>query len=572
MMKRTYAILPALMVVGLVFASLFQASSLATAQEGQLHMPSEPQAGIGTGFTYQGKLTDGGVPADGDYDFQFILYDAASGGGQVGSTLTTEDSLVSDGLFTVGLDFGDVFDGTALWLEVGVREGSSTGAFTTLSPRQPLTPAPYAINADYLDGQDATVFSNAAHDHWGQLWSGSGTGLTLSGSDIGIWGNGNISGVRGQTDSADGHGVFGLATATSGLNDGVFGLSDSTTGIGVLGNANATSGFNYGVFGESSSTDGTGVHGEVSAASGTTFGMKGVSVSTSGTGVNGWATATSGTTYGVKGENWSTSGTGVKGTVAANTGTTYGVYGTSQSTGGTGVYGLADASSGSTKGVVGQSDSTSGQGVKGSATASSGTTYGVVGNNSSPDGYAGYFRNTSSGVGLYVQTDTGSGNIIEAASGFGELEFKVARDGTVYSDGGFTTPAADYAELLPAHMGLEPGDVLIIGPDGELTRSTAPAQTAVVGVYSTQPAFLAGADEDAAGSGDQVPLAVMGVVPVKVTAKNGPILPGDLLTSSSTAGHAMRAGVDPEPGTIIGKALEPWQAGIGIIKMLVMLR
>jgi hypothetical protein len=61
-------------------------------------------------------------------------------------------------------------------------------------------------------------------------------------------------------------------------------------------------------------------------------------------------------------------------------------------------------------------------------------------------------------------------------------------------------------------------------------------------------------------------------VPVKATAENGPIRPGDLLTSASMAGRAMRAGEDPPPGTVIGKALEPLADGSGVIKMLVMLQ
>jgi hypothetical protein len=100
---------------------------------------------MGTSFTYQGRLTDGGVPANGVYDLQFALHDAASAGTQVGSTVTKEDETVTDGLFTVELDFGAVFDGTALYLEIAVREGSEVGAFTTLSPRQPLSGTPYAM-------------------------------------------------------------------------------------------------------------------------------------------------------------------------------------------------------------------------------------------------------------------------------------------------------------------------------------------------------------------------------------------------------------------------------------------
>ncbi|MBN1486242.1 MAG: hypothetical protein JW981_01295, partial [Anaerolineae bacterium] len=109
-------------------------------------VPSRAQTALGTAFTYQGQLKDDGTPVNGDYDFQFILYDAVAGGSQIaGTTLITKTAIpVSDGLFTVALDFGNIFENNKLYLEVGVRPGSSTGSYTILSPRQEITPAPYA--------------------------------------------------------------------------------------------------------------------------------------------------------------------------------------------------------------------------------------------------------------------------------------------------------------------------------------------------------------------------------------------------------------------------------------------
>jgi hypothetical protein len=100
---------------------------------------------LGTAFTYQGRLVDGGVPADGVYDFQLALFDAAVGGTQVSPTVTMEDVTVTQGLFTVVPDFGPVFPGDKRFLEAGVRPGASGGAFTILSPRQELTPTPGAL-------------------------------------------------------------------------------------------------------------------------------------------------------------------------------------------------------------------------------------------------------------------------------------------------------------------------------------------------------------------------------------------------------------------------------------------
>jgi hypothetical protein len=102
------------------------------------------QAATGSEFTYQGRLTDAGNPANGSYDLQFILYDAAAGGAQVGPIVTSDDMTVANGLFTVSLDFGSVYNGASLFLDIAVRPGASTGTYTQLAPRQALTPTPYA--------------------------------------------------------------------------------------------------------------------------------------------------------------------------------------------------------------------------------------------------------------------------------------------------------------------------------------------------------------------------------------------------------------------------------------------
>jgi hypothetical protein len=106
-------------------------------------------AAMGTAFTYQGRLMDANNVANGLYDFEFELYDAPSDGNQLGSTIDINDLDVIDGYFTVELDFNDpnAFNGEARWLDIGVRPGNSNdpNAFVTLSPRQEVTPVPYAL-------------------------------------------------------------------------------------------------------------------------------------------------------------------------------------------------------------------------------------------------------------------------------------------------------------------------------------------------------------------------------------------------------------------------------------------
>jgi hypothetical protein len=100
---------------------------------------------LGTAFTYQGRLTDGGGAANGLYDLQFTLFSAETEGTQVGPIVTAEDVAVTDGLFTVPLDFGAAaFAGDARWLELAVRPGAG-GPFTVLGPRQALTATPNAL-------------------------------------------------------------------------------------------------------------------------------------------------------------------------------------------------------------------------------------------------------------------------------------------------------------------------------------------------------------------------------------------------------------------------------------------
>jgi hypothetical protein len=110
-----------------------------------MDLAAQAPAPAGTAFSYQGRLTDGGAPANGLYDLQFTLFDAVTGGAAVGAPVVSEDVNVASGLFTVMLDFGAVFEGHARWLEIAVRPGASTGAFTPLAARQAITPAPHAL-------------------------------------------------------------------------------------------------------------------------------------------------------------------------------------------------------------------------------------------------------------------------------------------------------------------------------------------------------------------------------------------------------------------------------------------
>ena len=94
-------------------------------------------------FSYQGVLEDGTGPITDTCDLEFKLWDDPTAGSQIPPTVTKTGVPVTDGLFTVNLDFGGgVFAGDARWLGIDVRCPAGSGGYEALSPRQPLSPAP----------------------------------------------------------------------------------------------------------------------------------------------------------------------------------------------------------------------------------------------------------------------------------------------------------------------------------------------------------------------------------------------------------------------------------------------
>ncbi len=353
------------------------------------------RAQIGTAFTYQGQLQNGGTPQSGPCDFRFKLYNAATNGTQIGSTQTLSSTAVTNGLFTVSIDFGaSAFTGSPRWLETAVACPSG-GSLTTLSPRQSLKPAPAAIFASSVaapltlsGGGSATVGAtntDGGSGVYGQTQGSSGFAGSAgvwgdSHSFFGVWGTSNTNaGVWGESQGADGvhgHTTVGTASGVAGFNtangSGVYGNSVSGAGVwgdsagfdGVhghtaTGSASGVAGFNdssgAGLFGSSNTGDGafggsgggTGVHGN----------------SNLGWGVYGHSQAADG----VHGDTPDNNNSGVAG---INTAHGFGVFGASQTY--VGVFGVSTDSSsdpGNSIGVVGVGGSSpgasGGTGIKG---------------------------------------------------------------------------------------------------------------------------------------------------------------------------------------------------------------
>jgi hypothetical protein len=236
------------------------------------------------------------------------------------------------------------------------------------------------------------------------------------------------------------------------------------------------------------------------------------------------------------------------------------------STSGTGGVFEASATTGSTTGIAAYNSSSSGTAGLFDANATTGNTIGISVYDSSPTGTAGVFNSVAGGNILIGQNN-------------GANKFRVDGTGKGYFDGGTMTGGADFAESVAVRgerVHYEPGDLLAIDPTGSrrLDLSQEAYSTRVAGIFSTKPGILATAHgmEDSRLAGE-VPLAVVGIVPCKVTVENGAIGVGDLLVASSRAGYAMR-GTDRGRmlGAVVGKAMEPLAEGSGVIQVLVTLQ
>jgi hypothetical protein len=225
-----------------------------------------------------------------------------------------------------------------------------------------------------------------------------------------------------------------------------------------------------------------------------------------------------------------------------------------------------DSPTGDPVGVLGATASADrGIGVRGSAANLNGTGIGVLGEEYSPGGSAGVFN------------AIGGGNILFGIGFNAFTAFRVDANGNVFAST-YNTGGADFAESMAVtgdRSQYAAGDLLVI--DSTASRHLAlahqPYSTLVAGIYSTKPGMLGSTRKvDEAAPTNEVPLAVVGIVPCKVTAENGPIQVGDLLVTSSTPGHAMK-GTDRSKlvGAVVGKALEPLQRGKGVIQVLVTL-
>ena len=207
------------------FASALAVLALTIAIMTSLPAQARP-APLSTAFTYQGQLKLSGNPVNNTADFQFTLWDALSGPNQIAGPVAVNNVTIANGLFTAQIDFGsNVFNGDARWLQIAVRSPAGSGAFTTLSPRQPLTAEPYSL-------QTRGIFVDNS--------SNVGIGTTTPTNRLTVNGNANISGN------------VGIGTAAPGEKLTIAGSMEVGTGAGDyqhlrIGGGNS-SGFIYGSY------------------------------------------------------------------------------------------------------------------------------------------------------------------------------------------------------------------------------------------------------------------------------------------------------------------------------------
>jgi hypothetical protein len=196
----------------------------------------------GTAFSYQGRLNDGGQPANGNYDLTFSLYYTNASGVPVAGPVTNSATVVSNGLFTTAIDFGSgVFNGTNCWLELGVRTNGSATAFGILTPRQPLTPVPYALFALTPSGTNGVNGFNGTNGLNGINGTNGINGLNGTNGIAGMNGTNGVNGTNGLDGATGAQGPIGLTGAQGG--QGVQGIQ-GIAGINGTNGVNGTNGLN----------------------------------------------------------------------------------------------------------------------------------------------------------------------------------------------------------------------------------------------------------------------------------------------------------------------------------------
>lgn len=512
-------------------------------------------------ISYQGILFgEEGTPiANGAHTLRISFYYTPTGGDPIHTevhSVTTADGIFSLNMGQAGglptsLDFNEPY-----WMGVSVDGGAE------LTPRTPLTSAPYALNAERAESLSPDAV---------------GVVTGINGAD----GSLTLQGGGGTTVTRNGD-VITISSSGGGAGVGIQGVQNSDGSIDVQ-NPNgpvATIGVAEGGVVTAKLGDGSVVTAKLGDGSVVTSKLGDGSVTPVKIGSNGAATGQV-LKYTGKAVAWGTDdGLLLPYSDSVNsTSTIFWIAGSN--TGGAGRFSMIGGNTRTQDALVATHD--------GDGDAFYALTTG--------SGRAGYFQvndTGSSAAALYAQTN-GSGPVFVANSQkiptgvaaripydialFQHAGQNVARingDGKGFFNAGTQNSGADLAEafdVVGLRDGYEPGDVLVIATSGDraVEKSSVPYSRLVAGVYATKPGVLLTEESIDADLSDKVPMGVVGVIPTKVCDEGGPIRRGDFLVTSSRPGYAMKG--DPGKvtiGTVIGKALEEFDGDDeGMIRVLV---
>jgi len=226
--------------------------------------PSTARAQGTTAFTYQGQLHDNGTNANGAYTMIFALYDAVSGGNQIGGAIATSATLVN-GLFSVNLDFGaGAFDGSARWLDITITNGATT---QELAPRVQLLPAPYALYAGTAANLSGAAWNAGVGNYQnysnvmlfkdnGVLVLGISTNGTVFNDDLQVNGGlqaNNVSFNGGGSISGDGQGGLNFNGAIGMLSAVNLNVSSNLSAGNISASGVITANVGFGISGTNGS-------------------------------------------------------------------------------------------------------------------------------------------------------------------------------------------------------------------------------------------------------------------------------------------------------------------------------
>lgn len=571
-------------------------------------------APLGNGFTYQGKLTDDCCPATGFYDLVFKVFDSAGPGtsGQQGSTLSLTRVPVTNGLFTVSLDFGgDVFVGAGRWLQIGARGSDGAEPLFTLLPRTELTATPnalYAKSAGSVAVGGVTPAALAPSPVANQVLSFNGSGLQWvnansgafklpysgslgnSGSLFTLINTGTGPAISASSLNTDFSSGAILAEVPAGINTGLpsalRAINHSSVGYGLLA---THEGDGYGVYGHCNG-NGVGVFGNCNGGNGS-FGV--VGFSQGGTAILGnTVSGNAGVFLGKVGIG--TASPAVTLDVLASQATaqfvssaaTYGSVIVLKNTTGSPSY-LGAINFEDANGTPGQIAGLATDGLSFRAGGDERMRIGANGN----IGWGASNLSQDQGGAIELGNSLGSGNVpyIDFHYGVGfdqDYNVRIINDAagllTVNGDFRITRAltimgGADLAE--PFQMSgkdIPKGALVVIDEEnpGRLKKSERAYDTRVAGIVSGANGINPGISlhQDGALEGSDN-VALSGRVFALADASEAPIKPGDLLTTSATPGHAMKVMDHAQAqGAIIGKAMSSLEKGKGMVLVLVSLQ